>query len=141
MGKLRKIHIDSSMKAELELGYRRGKSHCFRKRCHCILLKAQGYSSKEVGKIVGLHQASVNNWLNRYESEGISGLKNKPGQGRKTILNKETDDTAIRKAVQQERQRLGQAKRILEEELDKRFCLKTLKRYIKKLTAATSEFA
>jgi hypothetical protein len=41
----------------------------------------------------------------------------------------------VRQAVQKERQRLGQAKLLLEQELQKEFSLKTLKRFLKKMAA------
>jgi transposase len=87
-----------------------------------------------------LHQVSVNQWLNRYEQQGINGLKTKPGRGRKAILDPEKDIEHVRKAVQAERQRLKSAKDLLEKELNKSFSLKTLKRFLKKTTAATNAF-
>jgi transposase len=73
------------------------------------------------------------------ESGGIEGLRTAPGRGRKQILNRQTDEQKVRQAVQQERQRLTQAKAALEAELDKQFSTKTLKRFLKKLSADGSE--
>jgi len=44
----------------------------------------------------------------------------------------------IFETVKQERQRLSQAKEMLEKELDKNFSIKTLKRFLKSITAATN---
>ncbi len=140
MGNIRTLQLDPQQRAELENGYRNGYSHAFRKRCHLVLLKTQERTSLEVGSIVGLHQVSVNNWLNRYENEGINGLKTKPGRGRKPIIDPEKDAEKVRRAVEQERQRLSQAKHLLETELDKKFSLKTLKRFLKKTVADTNAF-
>ena len=140
MGNIRTLQLDPHHREELENGYRNGYSHAFRKRCHLVLLKTQQRTSLEVGNIVGLHQVSVNNWLNRYENEGINGLKTKPGRGRKPIIDPVKDAEKVRKAVQLERQRLSQAKHLLEIELGKKFSLKTLKRFLKKTTHATSAF-
>ncbi len=140
MGNIRTIQLNNQQRAQLEQGYRNGTSHAFRKRCHLVLLKTQKRTSNEVGTIVGLHQVSVNNWLNRYEKEGIDGLKTKPGRGRKPILDPEKDAEKVRQAVKQERQRLSQAKHLLETELGKSFSLKTLKRFLKKTTAVTNAF-
>jgi len=68
----------------------------------------------------------------------MAGLGTKAGRGRKPILC-EGDGAKISETVRQERQRLGQAKEILQKELDKNFSLKTLKRFLKSITAATSE--
>ena len=46
----------------------------------------------------------------------------------------------MRKAVVEERQRLSQAKLLLEQQFGKEFSLKTLKRFLKKLSAATNEY-
>ena len=139
MGKIRTVELSSEDKQVLEEGYRSGKSHAFRKRCQLVLLKSQGRTSKDVGQIVGMNHISVNNWLSRYQVEGILGLITKPGRGRKPVLDQAQDATKVRKAVEQERQRLSQAKLILETELNKEFSLKTLKRFLKKLNVDTEE--
>lgn len=140
MGNLRTLQLNKEQRAELEEGYRNGHSHAFRKRCHLVLLKTEARSSKDVGAIVGLHPVSVGSWLNRYEEQGITGLKTRPGRGRKPILDPEKDIEKVRQAVDEERQRLSQAKHLLETQLDKSFSLKTLKRFLKKTTAATNAF-
>ncbi len=139
MGKTRTVELSAEEKQALEEGYRSGKSHGFRKRCQLVLLKSQGRTSKDVGQIIEMNPISVNNWLSRYQAEGIIGLITKPGRGRKPVLDQEQDAAKVRKAVKQERQRLSQAKQILEEELNKEFSLKTLKRFLKKLNADTEE--
>lgn len=139
MGKTRTVELSDEEKQVLEEGYRLGKSHAFRQRCQLVLLKSQGRTSKDVGQIVKMNQISINNWLDRYQTEGIKGLFTKPGRGRKPLLDQARDSAKVRKAVEQERQRLSQAKQILEEELDKEFSLKTLKRFLKRLNADTAE--
>ena len=58
----------------------------------------------------------------------------------KPILDLHADGTIVRKAIEKERQRLNQAKQVLEGELHKQFSSKTLKRFLKSLTAVGSEF-
>ena len=81
----------------------------------------------------------VNNWLKRYESEGIEGLRTKPGRGRKPILDDEKDLSKVKQAVIANRQRLSLAKADLEAKLGKFFSRKTLERYIKNMVAAINE--
>jgi len=100
-----------------------------------ILLKGEGRSSQEIAGLLLTNHVSVCNWLNRYKEKGIEGLKTKKGQGRKPILNKETDEWIVKKQVKKERQRLKNAKDELEKELGKEFSLKTLKRFLKNLSA------
>ncbi|MEQ9441658.1 MAG: helix-turn-helix domain-containing protein [Cyclobacteriaceae bacterium] len=132
---IRSILLSSEERSALKEGYQHGHSAAFRKRCHAILLKSEGRLSKDVGNILGMHPVTVNSWLTRYEQQGMAGLKTKPGRGRKAILNQDSDEGKIRAAVQQERQRLKLAKEALEEELGKRFSVKTLQRFLKSVAA------
>jgi len=92
-----------------------------------------------VAAIVGYCEMAVNNWVKRFEAEGIEGLKTRPGQGGKAILQTELDWDQVRAAVQTHRQRLSMAKAELEKSLGKQFSEKTLSRFIKKTVAATNE--
>jgi transposase len=136
MARIKTLKLSEAERTELEQGYREGKSHAFRKRCQTMLLKSEERRSKEVAAILGCHEVSVNNWLKRFEAEGITGLKTKPGRGRKPILDGEADVEAVKKAVEANRQRLSVAKAELETELGKNFSTRTLERYIKNLVQA-----
>ncbi len=83
---------------------------------------------------------SVNDWLKRYQQQGLAGLKVQKGRGRKAILQADTDLAAVRQAVQGSRQRLSLAKAELEQELGKQFGMLALKRFLKKTVAVTSEY-
>ena len=139
MGKIKIISLSEAQKHELESGYRKGKNHAYRKRCHLVLLKEEGRTSKEVAGIVKMCEMSVNNWLKRYLSEGVEGLKTKEGRGRKPLLSKEQDSEAIRKAVEQNRQSLSMAKAAFEAEGGKAVSEETLRRFLKALVADTNE--
>lgn len=122
----------------MEAGYHAGKTHCYRQRCQMVLLKLDGYLSKEIGTIVGCCEMSVNNWIQRFEQQGIAGLQTKEGRGRKAILTQD-DLPVVRAAVQQERQRLGQAHQIIEQTTGKTMSQQTLTRFLKLITAVTNE--
>lgn len=139
MAAIRTVELNKEQRQALEKGYRTSTSGTFSRRCHLILLKNEGRTSAEVGKIIGMSQLSVNKWMDRYEGGGIQALHTASGRGRKQILNPKTDEQKVRWAVQQERQRLSQAKAALETELGKQFSTKTLKRFLKKLSADGSE--
>lgn len=139
MGKIRVIGLKEKEREALEEGLRSGKSHAFRKNCQLVLLKSTMRTSKEVGSILQMNAVTVNSWLKRYEAAGIDGLRVRPGRGRKPVFDAVADQAKVRKAVAKERQRLKQAKLLLEEELEKKFSLKTLKRFLKKVAAATKE--
>ena len=81
MGRFLRVTLDDQKRAELEDSYRHDKSHTFRQHCQIVLLKAEGRKSNEIAAIFGCCQKSVNDWLHRYLSEGITGLRTKPGRG------------------------------------------------------------
>ena len=135
MGKTRIILLTEQTRQILEKGYQTGKSHAFRKRCHIVLLKSEKRSSEKVSKILKISEPSVNTWLDRYESFGILGLQTKKGRGRKPILNVDTDTEVVKEAIKVERQRLTQAQNSISEQLNKEFSVKTLKRFLKSLSA------
>jgi len=85
MGRFIKITLDDQKRAELEDGYRYGKSHTFRQHCQIVLLKAEGRKSKEIAAIFDCCEKSVNDWLHRYRAEGINGLRIKAARGRPSI--------------------------------------------------------
>lgn len=139
MGKTKVIQLNDSQRQALEDGYRNGKSHAFRERCQMILLKSENCTSAEIARFLDCHKITVHEWVKRFETEGIGGLKMRPGRGRRAILQVSTDLEAVRAAVERSRQRISLAKAELETELQKPFSTTTLKRFLKKTIAASNE--
>ena len=139
MGKIKTVELTRAQRSELEKGYRAGSSHAFRVRCQMILLKSERRTAKEIADLLGCCEVVVNNWLKRFEVEGIEGLLTKPGRGRKPILDAEKDLPSVKAAVAANRQRISMAKAELEVELGKPFSQKTLERYIKNMVLAINE--
>ncbi len=138
MGKTKVIELTKAQRQALEKGYRNGTSHAFRQRCQMVLLKSGKRSSVAITQILGGCEMSINNWLRRYEAEGIAGLKTRAGRGRRSILQPESDLAQVTAAVKKSRQRLSLAKAELEQSLDKSFSTATLKRFLKKTIAASN---
>lgn len=138
MGKTKVIELTAEQRGELENGYRNGKNHGFRKRCQMVLMKSQRRTTVQITEILGGCEMAVNNWLKRYEAEGIGGLEIRSGRGRKSILKAEDLET-VKAQVKLARQRVSLAKAELEASLEKPFSLSTLKRYLKKTIVATNE--
>ncbi len=138
MGKIRVIELSDQQKKELEKGYREGKTHFFRQLCQMVLLKSEGRKSKELAVIFSKCEQSINTWLDRWQEQGIEGLKVKAGRGAKPKLNQATDLEKVREAVKVNRQRLALAKAALEKELNKEFSTKTLNRFVKKMVEASN---
>ncbi len=133
MGRSIKIILDDKKRAELEDGFRADRSHTFRAHCQMVLLKADNRRSKDVAAILGCCQKSVNHWLKRYKADGIEGLRIKAGRGRPSILSIETDAPAVRRAVEEHRQRISLASPELADGLGKQFSERTLRRFLKNL--------
>lgn len=136
--KSKPIQLSKSDRSELENSYKLSDHHCFRQRCKMILLKSEGYTSKKISNILNTNGISVHNWVKRYEREGIEGLRTKPGQGCKRILEEDHIDI-VRAAVEQERQRLSQAQKIIEQNIGKKMSNETLTCFLEVITAVTSE--
>lgn len=73
---------------------------------------------------------SVLNWTKRYAKDGISGLKTRPGQGRKPIMDR-SDEALVRDAVSRERQSVKSAKALWEHASGKTASDITFKRFFR----------
>ena len=137
MGKIKIIELNDEQRRELENGWRNGTSHAFRQRCQMVLLKSEPRTSLEISRLVGSGEMTVNNWLRRYQAEGCTGLRRRPGRGRKSILQA-ADCERFKAQVTVSRQRIAAARTELEASLAQGFSLSTLKRFLKKTVAATN---
>ena len=139
MGKTKVVELSAEQRAALEKGYRTGANHAFRMRCQMILLKSERRSSLAVANVLGCCEIVVNNWLRRYQTEGLAGLKTRPGRGRKPKLSTqnpvhlETVKAEIAKHPQSVKTVIAK----LDEELDLAMHPDTLKRFLKKLAIAS----
>ena len=139
MSRLIILTLTDEERIALEKGSRHGTSHAFRTRCQMILLKAERLPSAQVAQRLGCCMLAVNGWVRRYRAEGISGLRTKPGRGRRAILDDGADLEQVRAAVQSHRQKLSLAKAELEASLGKAFSAATLKRFLKNMADGTSD--
>lgn len=137
MGRVNTPILSKEQRSALENGFKTGKSHAFRMRCQCILLKAANRKSKDVGKILGICHVSVNSWVYRYKHEGIDGLLTKEGRGRKPKIDKTLDKSPILASVKSNRQRLQKAKTEWESESNKSVSRDTFRRFLKVLADDT----
>lgn len=143
MGRVLRISLTSAQQEELVSHHKKSDNHVFRQRCQMVLLKATGRKTSDICQIVGVKsQNQVNGWIRRYKNDygtlGIAVLYNTKGQGRKPIFDKATEAEFIQEVVKTERQKLENAKVILEKELNKSFNIKTLKNFLKVLTGNTN---
>ena len=67
-------------------------------RARIVLLRAQAMRQADVAREVGASIASVNKWSQRFDREGIAGLSDKPGRGRRPSIPAATVEDVIAKA-------------------------------------------
>ena len=133
MGRVNTPILSESERKELEDLYKKSDNHTLRKRCQAILLKATGRKSKEVGAIIGMYHISVNSWLSRYKSEGLSGLSTKPGRGPKRKIDIAVDKEAVLALAKKHRQKVELAKCEWEAASGKTLHRETFRRFLKSL--------
>ena len=67
-------------------------------RARIVLLRSKGMSQADVAREIGASTASVNKWSQRFEREGLAGLVDRSGRGRKATIAPEVVERAIGKA-------------------------------------------
>ena len=132
MGKIKQLSLTDAERLELEHGFRHGSKHCFRMRCRAVLLKCEGLSAAKVGEQTEMESHAVLSWVHRFETEGIKGLETRPGRGRKPIMDC-SDEEAVRRAIEEDRQSVNKAKATLEQSSGKEASESTFKRFLSAL--------
>jgi transposase len=130
--KIKILTLTDTAYRELMFGFRNGESHCFRMRCRAVLLKSEDLSSTRVGEQTEMTAQSVNSWVKRFETEGIKGLRTRPGQGRKPIMDC-SDEEAVRKAIESDRQSVRLAREAWQKSSGKEASDLTFRRFLSAL--------
>lgn len=141
MGKIKVVELTDEQRAELEKGYKNGKSHAFRERCQMILLKSEKRTSEEVASVFGCCEMVVNNWMKRYLEEGIEGLRTRQGRGRPPILSQQNREhlQKVKTEIEKHPNSVKTVVAKLEEDLDLMMHPETLKRFLKKMVTDSVE--
>lgn len=85
MPKRIRIQLSEAEREKLERWVKNPARSYLRYRAQAILQIAEGKPVYQVAQQLKLrvHRTTVSNWAQRYLAEGLSGLKVKPGRGRK----------------------------------------------------------
>jgi hypothetical protein len=70
----RLLTLAAPQRAALVQRYKAEKNVRLRDRLHCVLLKADGRTNREVASLLLTSQQTVNDWLNRYDAGGLDAL-------------------------------------------------------------------
>ena len=111
--------------------YRESRHHQVRQRAHFLMLISQNAKNENLMKIFKISYKTMYNWLNRWEYEGMLGLYNKPGRGRKKTFNS-AQLAQIREWVKLQPKQLNQVVQKIKKEWCINISTETLKRIIKK---------
>ena len=57
-------------------------------RLYLVYQVSLGYSSRKLADIHNISFKQITTWVHRFEEEGVDGLKNRKGRGRKSLLSK-----------------------------------------------------
>jgi transposase len=128
--------LTEEQKKELEQGYLHGEGSLFRKHCQAILLSNQGFSVQELMAIFDCRKNTIYDWMDNWQKKGIEGLKLQAGRGRKATFdsNNTTEVELVKSKISENRRKLALAKAEIEQNLGKKMCEATLRRFLKNLT-------
>ncbi len=110
--------------------YRQSRHHQVRQRAHCNLLSSQNYSIAQLMEIFLVSRKTLYNWFDSWEAQGVVGLYNRPGRGRKATFSPEQIEQ-IRVWVQQSPRQLKQVVQKVQENWDISISTKTIQRVLK----------
>ena len=102
-----------------------------RMRAHSLLLSHQGLAIPHIARIYQVDRRSVSSWIDRWQTQGLVGLYDQPGAGRRPTLSAD-EQQKVRQYLQQSPKDLKQVVQKLEQDTTKRVSTKTIKRFIKK---------
>jgi transposase len=69
-------------------------------RARIVLRRSEGVAETEIAKILGVSLPTVSLWSRRFELQGLDGLKDRPGRGRKPWLAAEKIRQVVTRVVQ-----------------------------------------
>lgn len=73
----------------LRLSRSKTAQHRMVMRAQIVLLRYQGVAPGEVARQVGLTDSMVSSWVRRFNAEGIAGLEDRKGRGRKAFYTQD----------------------------------------------------
>ncbi len=100
----RYVQLTPAQKSALRRLYRRTDNADLRSRCQMILLSAQGRSVAEIAELTFFDQDTVLFWFDRYEADGLDGLRDHPRSGRPPKMTGSSRDDLEQAADQDPRQ-------------------------------------
>ena len=130
--RITEVKLTKKQRVELEYIEHFDPRPFMQKRSRIILNKADGLSSKEIAEMLSCSEPKVNRWVKRYLEQGVDGLRNKPGQGAKRIMDS-SDEEAVRLAIEKDRLSVMKAKERWQQATGKEACRDTYRAFLSAL--------
>ena len=129
------IELTESERITLQEGADHHPKSEFRKKCHSLLLNHAGLSYTNVVQYLEININTMTNWVKAWETNGITGLNRKRGQGRQPILHMTTTAhmQVLERAVEKHCQDVKLIQAELVQELQTPMSTDTVKRFLKKI--------
>lgn len=134
--KKRFISLTESEIITLQEGHKNGKQYQFRNRCQSLLLSNEGHEVKELSQIFNSSIQTIYKWFDRWELNGIAGIMNRSGQGRKAKLSLDNEQhvKTLEQLAEDNYQDVERIRIELEKKFDLTLSSDTVKRFLKKIT-------
>lgn len=126
-----KINIDDDQREQLNRLYREHESHAVRQRAHAILLFDQEEKSPEdLATMLNVCRVTIYNWIKRWQDNGIEGLYDLEGRGRKPLFSF-SEEQLILSMIEKNPSSMRQIVDKVEEVTGKKAHIETLRRIAK----------
>ena len=127
---MRFISLSEERVSMLTRIYKYSKYHRVRQRAHCILLSNEGRQISDMEKIFGIDRTTIYNLFNAWESEGLVGLYDKKGKGRKPKLTPGMKEK-ITERIKENPKNISRICGLIEENFSVSVSEKTVQRFLK----------
>jgi transposase len=92
---LHRIQLSKAEKQHLEQTFQQTADRRLRERCQAVLMAARGRRRNQIAQDLGVHRATVWQWLRCYRTEGLEGLKIQWAPGKPRRIPEELAPTII----------------------------------------------
>jgi transposase len=137
---MRFVKLTEAELITLQEGHKNGAQFQLRDRCQCLVLSSQGMPVSHLAKFFDVSDITIYSWFDRWDRNGLVGLMNKPGQGRKPILSLQNPAHVkqVKAAIKKNPQSVKAVVAELEQVLDESLSVDTVKRFLKNLITAST---
>lgn len=89
------VDVSAEQRSELESWQRSTRMRAgLVRRGRIVLLRAKGLSISDISRSVGMRRRHVAKWVKRFIAQGIDGLQDKVGRGRKPFFSPRLGDAS-----------------------------------------------